>query len=207
MNKTLTLLFQKMDEYSQITEFGKVLIFLIIGVVFVCGTVFLSKVIAPYKPNPEKNTSYECGEETTGSSWIQFNSRFYVIALIFLLFDVEMIFVFPWATVFSSQELIAADSRWGWLAFTEMLIFISILLLGLVYVWRKKDLNWIKPAVSSPTVNTNIPLEAYTALNSKTYIPGTSAANKNSADVPAAEQEEPIKTEKPKFVPRFKRTS
>jgi NADH-quinone oxidoreductase subunit A len=102
-----------MQEVSQISEFGKILIFLITGFISTGALLFVNKLIAPDKPNPEKLSSYECGEEPTGSSWVQLNSRFYVIALIFLLFDVEMVFVFPWATVFGSRELIAADSRWG----------------------------------------------------------------------------------------------
>jgi len=79
-----------MEEVSSITEFGKVLIFLITGLLAVGGAFAVNKLIAPHHPNPEKNSSYECGEEPTGSSWIQFNSRFYVIALIFLLFHEEL---------------------------------------------------------------------------------------------------------------------
>ena len=97
----------------------------------VCFAFFINKLIAPHKPNPEKLTSYECGEEPTGSAWMPFNSRFYVIALIFLLFDVEMVFIFPWATVFGSHEINNYDPRWGWLALTEMFIFLGILILGL----------------------------------------------------------------------------
>ncbi|RRN77154.1 NADH-quinone oxidoreductase subunit A [Pseudoxanthomonas sp. SGD-10] len=194
-----------MEEYSQITEFGKVLIFLIIGVILVAATAFLSKIIAPNNPNAIKNSSYECGEETTGSSWVQFNSRFYVIALIFLLFDVEMIFVFPWATVFADQELVAFDSRWGWLAFTEMMIFIGILLLGLVYVWRKKDLNWIRPNSTLPSVETNIPLSAYESINNKIYTP---VAVKELENIESADNSVSKTTNtSPKFVPRFKKTS
>ena len=194
-----------MESYSQITEFGKVLIFLIMGVVFVGFSFLLSRIIAPHKPNAMKNSSYECGEETTGSSWVQFNSRFYVIALIFLLFDVEMVFIFPWATVFSNKELIAADARWGWLSFTEMMIFISILLLGLVYVWRKKDLDWIKPKQLIPTVNNKIPLSAYQELNQKKYIPNS----RTEALVPIPETVATATSseQKPKFVPRFKKQS
>jgi len=192
-----------MAEVSSITEFGKVLIFLITGLIFVGLAFGLNKFIAPHHPNPEKNSSYECGEETTGNSWIQFNSRFYVIALIFLLFDVEMIFVFPWATVFSNQELIATDSRWGWLAFSEMIIFLGILLLGLVYVWRKKDLDWIKPNSILPTVNTTIPLQAYQSINQEKYIP---FRNKITIKEELVQVIEPEKTsEKPKFTPRFKK--
>jgi len=128
-------------------------------------TLFLSKLLSPNKPNAEKLTSYECGEEPVGSAWIPFNTRFYVIALIFLLFDVEMIFIFPWATVYANADLIAADNRWGVFTLIEMFVFAGILILGLVYVWRKGDLEWIKPQTVIPVVNTNIPLSAYEALN------------------------------------------
>jgi NADH-quinone oxidoreductase subunit A len=74
-----------MDETSQLSEFGKIFIYLIMGVLIVLFIFFLGKLVAPKNPNPEKLTSYECGEEPTGNSWIQFNSRFYVIALLFLV--------------------------------------------------------------------------------------------------------------------------
>ena len=79
----------------------------------VCFAFFINRSIAPNHPNPEKLASYECGEEPTGNAWLPFNSRFYVIALIFLLFDVEMVFVFPWAIVFGNHEIIELDPRWG----------------------------------------------------------------------------------------------
>jgi NADH-quinone oxidoreductase subunit A len=156
-----------MDEISQISEFGKIFIFLITGFVLVGITLFLSKLLSPSKPNPEKLTSYECGEEPTGTAWIPFNTRFYVIALIFLLFDVEMVFIFPWATVYANARLIAADNRWGIFTLIEMFVFAGILILGLVYVWRKGDLDWIKPKPVIPTVNSPIPLSLYEELNIK----------------------------------------
>ena len=79
--------------------------------------------------------AYECGEEPVGDTRIKFNTRFYVIALIFLIFDVEIVFLFPWAVVYR---------KIGMLAFVEMLIFIVILLVGLAYVWAKGDLEWIR---------------------------------------------------------------
>ena len=82
-----------------------------------------------------KLRSYECGEVPEGSAWVKFNVRFYVIALIFIIFDVEVVFMFPWAVVF--QEL-------GLLAFIEMFIFLTILLVGFAYVWVKGDLDWVK---------------------------------------------------------------
>lgn len=191
-----------MAEANSITEFGKVLIFLITGLLTVGFAFSVNKFIAPHKPNPEKNSSYECGEEATGNSWFQFNSRFYVIALIFLLFDVEMIFVFPWATVFSDKELIELDYRWGWLSFIEMLVFIGILLLGLVYVWRKKDLEWIKPTVFIPKTTTNIPLSAYQNINKENYFP---FKNKGVSKENLTEVKSESIVAKPKFTPRFKK--
>lgn len=157
------------DHPTQLSAYGSILLIGIIGTVLVCATIFLAKVISPNKPNPIKLSTYECGEETIGSSWGQFNPRFYVIALVFLLFDVELIFVFPWATVFGNAEFIAADARWGWFTLIEMFLFIGILVLGLVYVWTRGDLNWIKPTHVTPVVDVNIPRSAYDNLNNKVY--------------------------------------
>lgn len=159
-----------MDDYpTQLSAYGSILLMGIIGIILVSATIFLAKIIAPNKPNPVKLSTYECGEESIGTSWTQFNPRFYVIALVFLLFDVELIFVFPWATVFGNAEFIAADARWGWFTLIEMAIFIGILVLGLVYVWVKGDLNWIQPTHKTPVVAVNIPHSAYASLNEKVY--------------------------------------
>ncbi len=160
-----------MGEVSQISEFGKILIFLITGIILLCGIFFLNRIIAPSNPTAEKLTSYECGEEPTGNAWLPFNPRFYVIALVFLLFDVEMVFIFPWAIVFGSHEIQANDIRWGWVSLTEMFTFLGILILGLVYVWVKGDLDWIKPTPTVPTVDTNIPLNLYEQLNQQQSSP------------------------------------
>ncbi|MFQ5753438.1 MAG: NADH-quinone oxidoreductase subunit A [bacterium] len=117
-------------------NFANILIFLIFGVVFVGITFILSRIIQTRNPHPVKISTYECGEIPIGEGWIQFNIRFYVIALIFLIFDVEIVFLFPWAVVF--KEL-------GAFAFIEMMIFVFILLVGLAYVWAKGDLEWDKP--------------------------------------------------------------
>ena len=87
--------------------------------------------------------SYECGEVPEGSAWVKFNVRFYVIALIFIIFDVEVIFLFPWAVIF--QEL--SSNGLGLLAFIEMFIFVLILIIGFAYVWVKGDLDWVKMKV------------------------------------------------------------
>ena len=97
--------------------------------------MLIQKLVAPNNPKPDKLATYECGEESEGSAWVQFNIRFYVVALIFLIFDVEVVFLFPWAVVFN--EL-------GLLAFIEMAIFLLILIVGLAYVWKRADLDWVK---------------------------------------------------------------
>ena len=158
-----------METVPQLSEFGKIFLFMVMGIILVSVTLLISRVVAPKKPNPEKLLSYECGEDPKGNSWVQFNSRFYVIALVFLLFDVELVFIFPWATVFSQQELINADYRWGWLTMTEMFLFIAILLIGLVYVWKNGDLEWVKPDIELPDTGASIPLTAYEKLNAELY--------------------------------------
>lgn len=158
-----------MDDPSQISEYGKILLMAIIGVVLVSATIFLARVLSPKNPNPMKLSTYECGEEAIGNAWVQINPRFYVIALVFLLFDVELIFVFPWATVFGNQALIAADPRWGWLTMAEMGIFIGVLIVGLWYVWVRGDISWIRPVHRVPEVEVNVPQSAYHALNNKVY--------------------------------------
>jgi len=194
-----------MNETSQLSEFGKIFIYLIMGVLFVLFTFFLGKLVALKKPNSEKLTSYECGEEPAGNSWIQFNSRFYVIALVFLLFDVELAFIFPWATVFSQQQLINADPYWGWLSLIEMFIFVGILLIGLVYVWKKGDLNWIRPELSLPVSPSKIPLSAYQALNDDTYKTKSFSID-SEISIPEKVLTEPaVSSGRSGFIPKFKR--
>lgn len=158
-----------MDDPAQLSEYGNILLIAIVGILLVCVTIFLAKTLSPKKPNPIKLSTYECGEDAIGSSWVQINPRFYVIALVFLLFDVELIFVFPWATVFGSKDFIAADGRWGWFTLVEMGIFLGILVVGLLYVWKRGDISWIRPAHITPQVSVGIPAEAYQQLNSKKY--------------------------------------
>ena len=120
-----------------LTEFGKVLIFLLVGSAFVAIGVFFAWLLRPNRPYPSKITTYECGEAPVGDTRIRFNIRFYVVALIFLILDVEVVFLFPWATIFKSL---------GWFGFIEMAVFLAILFVGYAYVWRKGDLDWDKPS-------------------------------------------------------------
>ena len=156
-----------MGDVAQISEFGKIFIFLITGIILVALIFFINRLLAPDHPNAEKQTSYECGEEPTGNAWLPFNSRFYVIALVFLLFEVEMVFVFPWATVFGSHEINDYYPAWGAFALIEMFIFLGILILGLVYVWVKGDLDWIKPKPIVPITDVIIPTSLYEKLNAE----------------------------------------
>ncbi|MBP3943036.1 NADH-quinone oxidoreductase subunit A [Sphingobacteriaceae bacterium WQ 2009] len=158
-----------MDDPAQLSEYGKILIIVLVGIILVSITIFMGKLIAPNKPNPIKNSTYECGEIPVGSSWVQFNPRFYVIALVFLLFDVELIFIFPWATVFGQADLIAADPRWGIFTLVEMGLFLAVLILGLVFVWKKGDLEWVKPTHRIPSLTRSIPTTAYAAINEASY--------------------------------------
>jgi NADH:ubiquinone oxidoreductase subunit 3 (subunit A) len=110
-------------------------VFVAVAVGFLVVNLLVWKVIRPSRFSEEKLTTYECGENPTGSAWIQFNIRFYVFALIFIVFDVEAVFLLPWAVVF--RQL-------GPLAFVEGLVFIAILVVALTYVWRKGDLEWVR---------------------------------------------------------------
>lgn len=158
-----------MDDGTQLTEFGKVFIYLLTGTFMVLFTLFLGKTISPKKPYKLKMSTYECGEEAKGSAWIQFNPRFYVIALVFLLFDVELIFIFPWATVFGQESLINADQRWGWFTLIEMFLFVGILVIGLIYVWVNGDLEWVRPRPVVERLKNRLPEAAYQQLNQAVY--------------------------------------
>ncbi len=124
-----------------LTEFGKVLIFFLLGGVFVGVTLAVSRLVSPRRPSKEKMMTYECGEDPIGEPWVKFNIRFYVIALIFLLFDVELAFLFPWATVYADL---------GMFAYVAGALFILVLFLADCYLWAKGDLEWIRPEPEIP---------------------------------------------------------
>jgi len=118
-----------------LSQFGTVFVFLAFGFVFLAFGMLASRIVRPSNPSEEKLSTYECGEEPVGIAWTQFNIRFYVIALVFLIFEIEIVFLFPWATVFKDL---------GLFSFVEMMIFVFILVVGLAYVWLKGDLEWEK---------------------------------------------------------------
>ena len=125
-----------------LAEFATVLVFIVLGAVTVALMLGISRLLHPRNPTSVKLSTYECGEVPFGSSWVQFNIRFYVVALIFLIFDVEVALLYPWAVVFR---------RLGLLAFVEAFIFIVILLAGLAYLWKEGDLDWVRTVQESPS--------------------------------------------------------
>jgi NADH-quinone oxidoreductase subunit A len=149
-----------------LSAFGEVLLYIVAGTLFILITLFVSRLIRPHRPNPEKLTTYESGEEAITSAWTQFNVRFYIVALIFLLFEVEIVFLFPWSTVFANKELIQqTKGDWGWFALIEMMIFIAILALGLAYAWVNGYLDWIKPDPRPTEYKSPVPNELYQKIN------------------------------------------
>lgn len=111
-----------------------ILLLVILTLLLVGGGLVFSRLIAPHNPGGFKNQTYECGEKTTGPSWVQYNVGFYLFALLFLLFDVEAAFLFPWAVVLREVGLVGL---------VEVGIFIFVLILALIYAWKKGVLEWV----------------------------------------------------------------
>ncbi|MEP1034871.1 NADH-quinone oxidoreductase subunit A [Ekhidna sp.] len=146
----------------EISGFGTVLLFFVGGIAFLLVTLLLGKILRPNRPTPEKQTTYESGEEPAGSAWGQFNVRFYIVALIFLLFEAELVFLFPWASVFGDENLVAqTDGLWAKFSMIETFIFVGILLAGLAYVWVKGMLEWVRPKPKASDYQSRIPSNAY----------------------------------------------
>lgn len=154
-----------------VSEFGVILLFIFAAIALIAVMLTLAKVIRPHRPNEEKLTTYESGEDPLGNANVQFNVRFYVIAIVFLLFEVELIFLFPWAVVFGQANLIRqTDGLWGWFSLVEMSLFVGILILGLAYAWSKGYLDWVRPRPQLPDVQTKVPSQLYQKINNK-YAP------------------------------------
>lgn len=121
-------------------QFSTVLVFILLALLFVVIVLFVGSLFRPKVPNKEKATIYECGERPIGEAWFNFNPRFYILALIFIIFDVEIAITIPVVVVF--REWITQQR--GTVAFIEIFIFLLILALALVYVWRHQDIRWLK---------------------------------------------------------------
>lgn len=131
-----------------------VVVFVVAGIAFLLAPLVMGRLVRPDRPSPEKAEVYECGEPAVGSAWVQFDLRFYVVALLFVIFDVEIAFFFPWAVVFgtatrSADGLVpgsdpAAAAAFARFAFLELLTFFGILLVGFAYLWKRGDLEWVR---------------------------------------------------------------
>ena len=149
---------------------GHFLLFMVVAIGFLMVPLLLGKLLRPKLPTPEKDAIYECGEPTIGTSYVQFDLRFYVVALLFIIFDVEVAFFFPWATVYGNAtqladpnlsegsrvaisesligpgEIIAAETALdlAWFGMADILVFFGVLLVGFAYVWKRGDLDWVR---------------------------------------------------------------
>ncbi len=107
---------------------------LIVAILFPIAALFFSFLVRPKKPSPVKRATYECGLQTIGETWVRFRVQYYIYALIFVIFDIETVFLYPWAVAYNQL---------GLLALLEMFIFLAILVGGLIYAWRKGVLEWV----------------------------------------------------------------
>src|SRR5438046_6922680 len=131
-----------------------VTIFVAFGVIFVFANLAVGMVARPKIPNPEKGAVYECGEPTIGSSWVQFDLRFYIIALVYLIFDVEVALFYPWAVAYGSADQLGAANGMSafavrQVALVDMLFFFGVLLVGFAYLWRFGYLDWVRSAATT----------------------------------------------------------
>ena len=126
-----------------LTEFGKIFVFILTAILFVVVAIFVARLLRPKRPTFENLTTYECGENPEGSPWVKFNIRFYVGALIFLIFDVEVVLLIPWAVVY--KEL-------GIIGYLLGAIFLILLGVGMAYEWKKGDLEWARPTIKEPVL-------------------------------------------------------
>ena len=123
-------------------QFAAVLAFAAVAVLLPFGLLAGFKAIRPSFPSADKSLIYECGEKPIGRAWFNFNPRFYLVALVFVIFEVDLALTFPVAVVY--KDWVAAGPQFAWVAFTELLLFILILVVGLVWVWAHGDLEWVK---------------------------------------------------------------
>jgi len=151
-----------------LSDFGYILLFIIAALVLIGVVLTVARFLRPDKPNEEKLTTYESGEDPLGNANVQFNVRFYVVALIFVLFEIELLFLFPWAVVFGNEDLIEqTNGQWGWFAMAEMTVFVLILVLGLAYAWVKGYLDWVRPQPLIPAVKSPVPADLYKQVNER----------------------------------------
>jgi NADH-quinone oxidoreductase subunit A len=166
------------NEEIYLSAFGEVLLYIAGGILFILFAFLTSSLLRPSRPNAQKLSTYESGEEAISSAWAQFNVRFYIVALIFLLFEVEILFLFPWATIFAKKELLEeTNGLWGWFSVIEVVVFIAVLALGLAYAWVNGHLDWVKPEPQPTELKPNVPPDLYKKINER-YQKHSSKENK-----------------------------
>jgi NADH-quinone oxidoreductase subunit A len=116
-----------------------ILVFIFVALIFGCAPIIIGRLVGPHRPDPEKLSAFECGFEAFEDARMKFDVRYYLIAIIFILFDLEVAFLFPWATIF--KEIVETESV-KLFGFIEMMVFIAILVVGYVYAWVKGALDW-----------------------------------------------------------------
>ncbi|HWU84212.1 MAG TPA: NADH-quinone oxidoreductase subunit A [Rhodocyclaceae bacterium] len=116
-----------------------VLVFILVGLAVGCAPLLLGRILAPHRPDSQKLSPYECGFEAFEDARMKFDVRYYLIAIIFILFDLEVAFLFPWASIF--KEIVSTEAVRSF-GFVEMLVFLAILVVGYVYAWAKGALDW-----------------------------------------------------------------
>ena len=151
-----------------LSPFGVILLFIIGAILFFVVAMAAGRLLRPQRPSSEKGASYECGEEPVGSARGPFNVRYYLVALVFILFDVELAFLFPWAVVFGDRQLDAGtNGQWSLYDLGEMFLFVAILALGLAYAWVKGYLDWVKPEAKPTAFTPKVPVGMYDRVNEK----------------------------------------
>jgi NADH:ubiquinone oxidoreductase subunit 3 (subunit A) len=121
-------------ETLEMTAWVYIGIFLMIALALPAAAIFISWLLSPKKPDAIKRSTYECGIETVGDTWVQFKAQYYIFGLVFLIFDVESVFLYPWAAAYNQLTLFMV---------LEAVLFILILVAGLLYAWRKGALEWV----------------------------------------------------------------
>jgi NADH-quinone oxidoreductase subunit A len=131
-----------------------VTLFVVFGAAFVLLNLVVGAVARPTVPNPEKAAVYECGEPSIGSSWVQFDLRFYIVALVFLIFDMEVALFYPWAVAYGSAADLGAQigltaTELRQVALVDLLFFFGVLMVGFAYLWRFGYLDWVRSAATT----------------------------------------------------------
>jgi NADH-quinone oxidoreductase subunit A len=129
-------------------------IFTAFGAAFVLANLVMGSLARPHIPNPEKSAAYECGEPSIGTSWVQFDLRFYIVALVYLIFDVEVALFYPWAVAYGDAHALGeaigmTAYQIRQVALVDMLFFFGVLLVGFAYLWRFGYLDWVRSAATT----------------------------------------------------------